>query len=201
MSTGGCERVSGTNGHLVVISGPSGVGKSTIAHKVVDRSGAEFSVSATTRQPRPHEKDGRDYHFVDRETFEKMIADGELLEWAEVFGELYGTPAEPVRQAVRQGRTVLLDVDVQGGRQVHESMPDAIFVLIVPPGDDELERRLRGRGSETDEQVRRRLSRAREEIAAAERQGIYNHQVVNDRLDEAIQTVMRIVNQPETSNQ
>ncbi|MGC9453360.1 MAG: guanylate kinase [Phycisphaerae bacterium] len=193
--------MSEDSGHLVVISGPSGVGKSTIAHEVVQRTGAEFSVSATTRSPRPHERDGRDYHFVDREKFEKMIADGELLEWAEVFGELYGTPAGPVREALRQGRNILLDVDVQGGRQVHESMPGATFVLILPPSDEELARRLRGRGSESEEQIRRRLSKAREEIAAAEAQGIYNHRVVNDRLEDAIEAVMRIVNQPETSKQ
>ncbi|MFP3937658.1 MAG: guanylate kinase [Phycisphaerae bacterium] len=188
-------------GHLVVVSGPSGVGKSTIAREVVRRSGAEFSVSATTRSPRPHERDGRDYHFVDRETFEKMIADGELLEWAEVFGELYGTPAEPVREALRQGRKILLDVDVQGGRQVHEPMPDATFVLILPPSDEELARRLRGRASESEQQIRRRLAKARDEIASAEAQGIYNHHVVNDRLEDAIETVLRIVNQPETPKQ
>jgi guanylate kinase len=176
------------------------VGKSTIAREVVERTDAEFSVSATTRPPRPHEKDGVSYRFVDRETFERMIADGELLEWAEVFGELYGTPAGPVRRAIAEGRTILLDIDVQGGRQVHEAMPDATFVLILPPSDEELARRLRGRGSESERQVRRRLAKAREEIAAAEAEGMYNHRVVNDRLDEAIEAVTRIVNQPETSN-
>lgn len=183
----------------MVISGPSGVGKSTIAHEVVSRTEAEFSVSATTRPPRPHEKDGRDYRFVDRETFEKMIADGALLEWAEVFGELYGTPADPVRNAIERGRTILLDVDVQGGRQVHQAMPDATFVLILPPSDEELARRLRGRGSESEDQIRRRLAKAREEIAFADAEGIYNHRVVNDRLDEAIDTVSGIVTQTETS--
>ncbi len=183
----------------MVISGPSGVGKSTIAHEVVDRTDAEFSVSATTRPPRPHEKDGRDYLFVDRETFEKMIADGELLEWAEVFGELYGTPAGPVRTAIEQGGTILLDVDVQGGKQVHRTMPEATFVLILPPSDEELARRLRGRGSENEQQVRSRLAKAQEEIAFADAEGIYNYRVVNDRLEDAIDAVSEIVTQTETS--
>ena len=121
-----------TRGKLVVVSGPSGVGKSTIDKEVVERSGAIFSVSITTRQPRPDEVDGRDYRFVDRETFERMIQRDRLLEWAEVFGNLYGTPSEPVRQAIADGQTILLEIDVQGALQVHEKMPDATFVLIAP---------------------------------------------------------------------
>jgi len=182
-------------GKLVVISGPSGVGKSTIARRAMAQTDAAFSVSATTRSPRPGEVDGRDYRFVDRGTFEKLVADGQMLEWAEVFGQLYGTPEEPVRQAVDAGETMLLDIDVQGGLQVHGKMPEATFVLIVPPSDDELARRLRGRGSEDATAADRRLEKAKQEIAAATQSGVYNHIVINDDLETAVSEVVRIVQQ------
>ncbi len=178
---------------MVVLSGPSGVGKSTIVHEVLRRTGAAYSVSATTRDPRPGEVDERDYRFVDGLAFQRMVRDGELLEWAEVFGHSYGTPAEPVRQAVASGRTVLLDVDVQGAVQVHKRIPDATFVLIVPPSDEALRQRLVGRGSEDEPQARRRLAAAKRELEAAQRSGIYTHRVVNDDLEMAVQSVARIV--------
>ncbi|MBS3734651.1 MAG: guanylate kinase [Phycisphaerae bacterium] len=187
-------------GTLVVITGPSGVGKSTIARAVLQRTGATFSVSATTRAPREGEVDGRDYRFVDRRTFQRMIDNGELLEWADVFGELYGTPSEPVRRAVTEGQTVLLDIDVQGGLQVAEKMPAATFVLIAPPNDAELARRLLARATEDDDAARRRLAKAREEIKAARGSGVYNHIVINDDLDRAIDAVARIVEQNERMN-
>jgi guanylate kinase len=181
------------SGRLVVISGPSGVGKGTIREAVLERTGAEFSVSATTRSPRPGEKNGRDYRFVGRDEFVRMRDRGELLEWAEVFGELYGTPEAPVRRAVADGRTVLLEIDVQGALQVHRKMPEATYVLIVPPSREELARRIGGRGTESDEDARRRLAKAEEEIAAARESGIYTHEVVNDDLDRAIEEVAGIV--------
>ena len=180
-------------GKLVVISGPSGVGKSTIAREVLNRTGAAFSVSVTTRRPRPGEIDGRDYRFIDRPAFGKMIDHGELLEWAEVFGERYGTPAKPVRSALAAGETVLLDVDVQGAVQVHNVRPDATFVLIVPPDEDHLSSRLRHRGSEDPDSLRKRLEMAKSEIATARKSGMYNHVVVNDKLDRAVDEVCRIV--------
>ena len=180
-------------GKLVVISGPSGAGKTSIARQVVQCADAQFSVSATTRRPRPDEIDGREYHFVDRPAFEAMIERGELLEWAEVFGELYGTPAAPVDEALAGGRTILLDVDVQGGRQVYEKMPQATFVLVVPPSRDELALRLRGRGSEGEAQLAKRLAKVEAEIAAASACGAYNHTVVNDDLDQAVRQVVEIV--------
>jgi len=176
-----------------VISGPSGVGKGTIREVVLRRTGAEFSVSLTTRPPRPDEQDGRDYRFVGRGEFERMRDAGELLEWAEVFGELYGTPVARVRRAIEADRTIVLEIDVQGALQVHRRMPDATYVLIVPPSDEELARRIGERGTESGEAVRRRLAKAKEEIRVARQSGIYTHEVVNDDLEQAIEAVAAIV--------
>jgi guanylate kinase len=180
-------------GRLIVISGPSGVGKTTIVKEVLRRTGAEYSVSATTRPPRAGEGEGRDYRFVDRAHFEAMVRRGQMLEWAEVHGNLYGTPADPVRDALAAGRTILLDIDVQGAMQVHPKMPEGEFILIVPPSREELTRRLAGRHTEDAAAVHRRLAAAEQEIAAARASDVYNHEVVNDRLDEAVRRVVEIV--------
>ncbi len=184
-----------TTGKLVVISGPAGVGKSTIVKRALSRTGAAYSVSTTTRAPRPGEVDGRDYCFVDRPAFEKMIAEGRLLEWADVFGNLYGTPAEPVRRAIADGRTIILEIDVQGALQVYRLMPDATFVLIEPPGEQELYRRLAGRGTESPESLQRRFAKARQEIQAARDSGAYRYFVVNNDLETAVNEVVNIVKQ------
>jgi len=180
-------------GKLVVISGPSGVGKSTISKEVLRRTGAEFSVSVTTRKPRPGEVAGRDYLFVELSEFERMIKQGELLEWAEVFGNMYGTPAGPVGLAIEAGRTVLLEIDVQGALQVYEKMPTATFILIAPPSDEELARRLAGRGTEDEQSFQRRLGKARDELATARQSGAYGHIVINDDLEAAMSQVVEIV--------
>jgi guanylate kinase len=182
-------------GTLVIISGPSGVGKSTIAKEVLKRMKLDFSVSVTTRKPRPGEVDGKDYHFVGRSEFERMAKDGELLEWADVFGNCYGTPAGPVKAAVAAGRTILLEIDVQGGLQVARKMPQAVFVLIVPPNEQELAQRLGGRGSEDEKTQARRLAKAKSELAVAQVSGIYKHYVVNNDLEETIQKIMAIIKQ------
>jgi guanylate kinase len=180
-------------GKLVVITGPSGVGKSTIVERVLDRTGARYSVSATTRQPRPGEEDGRSYHFVDRRTFRDMVDRGQMLEWAEVHGECYGTPAGGVRKAIESGHTIVLDIDVQGAMQVYEKHPDAVFVFVLPPDQRELERRLRLRASEDERRIRARLDAAGKEVAAARKSGIFHHFVVNDDLESATRQVVDAV--------
>jgi guanylate kinase len=186
-------------GRLFVVSGPSGVGKSTILSRALPCAGAVFSVSATTRQPRAGEQDGRDYFFISREQFERMKRQGELLEWAEVFGNLYGTPAEPVLRSIRAGRRVVLDIDVQGAIQVHQRMPSAVFVLIVPPDMQTLRRRLEGRSSETPEELTARLAEAQHELASARESGVYDYEVVNDDLDAAVNRLVGMI-QRESDN-
>lgn len=182
-------------GKVIVITGSSGVGKSTIVREVVDRTGAKLSVSVTTRRPREGEVDYREYHFVDRKTFEAMVAYGEMLEWAEVYGELYGTPAYPVRESVSTGEIVLLEIDVQGGLQVHQKLPDTIYVLIEPPSPEILTQRLRERGTDDEEKITARLAAAAAEAKVAGESGIYTHRVVNDDLEVAVRQVVNIVNQ------
>jgi guanylate kinase len=159
----------GTDGkpRLVVLSGPSGVGKSTVVRELREHHPELWlSVSATTRFPRPGETDGVHYRFVSREQFDRLVADDGLLEWAEFAGNLYGTPRRPVLEHLADGRPVLLEIDLQGARQVRAAMPEAMLVFLAPPSWDELVRRLTGRGTEPPEVIERRLATAREELAA-----------------------------------
>jgi guanylate kinase len=168
-----------------VLSGPSAVGKSTVVRCLRERlPDLHFSVSVTTRSPRPGEVDGVDYTFVTAERFQQLIDEGALLEWAEIHGGLHrsGTPAQPVRDATRSGRPVLIEVDLAGARAVKAAMPEAIAVFLAPPSWDELVSRLSGRGTETADVMARRLATAREEMAA---QGDFDHVVVNSQLDSA----------------
>lgn len=156
-------------GLLVVIAGPSGVGKGTVLGRVLDRvDDAEVSVSATTRTPRPGEEDGREYHFLAREDFEESAATGGFLEWAEYAGNLYGTPATTVRERLDLGRVVCLEIEAQGAAQVRQLDPDALLVFLAPPSREELERRLRSRGTETEDVIQERLRAADWELAQAE---------------------------------
>ena len=152
---------------LVVLSGPSAVGKSTVvAHMRAQHPEVWLSVSATTRHPRPGEIDGKHYRFVDQDGFDKLIANGELLEWAEFAGNRYGTPRQAVLDKLGIGQPTLLEIDVQGARQVRAAMPDALLVFLAPPSWEELVRRLVGRGTETEEVRERRLTAARDELAS-----------------------------------
>lgn len=181
-------------GRLVVVSGPSGVGKSTVLRKVIDRFGGRLrmSVSATTRRPRPGEEDGVDYHFLSEDEFQRRRAAGEFLECCEVFGRghWYGTLHSEVGPSLAAGKWVLLEIDVDGARTVLEAYPDAVTLFLRPSSLAELERRLRSRATERDEAIRRRLDVARHEMAQAYR---YSHQVINDTVDEAVRQISDIL--------
>ncbi len=175
-------------GRLVVISGPSGAGKTTISHAVEQRLNAVFSVSATTRPQTEKEVDGRDYYFLTDDAFAARIERGEFLEHALVFGKYrYGTPRGPVEAHLKAGRLVLLEIDVQGGVQVRAAMPDAFMVFISPPSDEELLRRLRDRGREDEAAIQRRFNEAKREIGLARESGAYDIEIVNDHLERAIE--------------
>jgi guanylate kinase len=163
---------------LTVLTGPSGVGKGTVVAEVRRRHPHVWvSVSCTTRRPRPGERDGVEYHFVTREQFAEMVAAGELLEHAEFAGNMYGTPRAPVLERLAAGLPALLEIELQGARQVRTSMPEALLVFLAPPSWEELERRLVGRGTEPSEVIEARLAQARVELAAA---GEFDVTVVND---------------------
>jgi len=170
------------------------VGKSSVVRGIRRRTGIRFSVSATTRPPRPGEQDGVDYFFVHDATFDRMIRDGDLLEWAEYGGHRYGTPRRAVRQALDAGEDILLDIENEGAKQVKAAFPDAIAIFLVPPTMEELERRLRRRGDTSEEDVRRRLAVARAQIEEAPR--VYDAIVVNDDLEAAIDRVVAILAAP-----
>jgi guanylate kinase len=179
------------NGLVVVISGPSGVGKGSVHAGLMGLlADIDPSVSVTTRAPRPGEQDGVAYHFLDGAGFDSMVARGELLEWASYAGNRYGTPRAPVAASVEANRTALLEVEVQGAIQVREALPEALLIFLVPPSYEELERRLRDRGTEDDETIEARLDEARREMGIRDR---FDHVVVNDDLERAIQEVASII--------
>lgn len=178
-------------GFALVIAAPSGAGKTTLARALVDRhEDIEFSVSATTRPRRDYEKGARDYHFVDDAEFSRMQEAGELLEWAVVHGRRYGTPKSEVEQRLKDGRVVVLDIDVKGAGQVRQALPQAVLVFVLPPSAAELRRRLHSRDSEPPEERRVRLETARQELRAA---GLFDYIIVNDDFEEALRRLEAIV--------
>ena len=187
MSDGSCK------GTLLIISGPSGVGKGTLLSSVLERYDPKdvyFSVSVTTRAPRPGEREGINYHYISREEYEALKKSGGLLEW-NVFCDVgYGPPFDPVKRALSEGKLVILEIDVNGMRQVVKKMPDAITVFVAPPSFEELERRIRKRNTETEGQLKKRLSAAERELLAAEE---YKYTVINDGLEDAVNELSGIL--------
>jgi guanylate kinase len=177
-------------GRMLVLSGPSGAGKSTICKKLLQDPRVEFSVSATTRKPRPGEVDGRDYRFLSREEFRRLVSEGAFLEHAEVYGNLYGTLREPVRAALAAGKVYLLEIDVQGANQLRALDEPGLYVFIAPPDFEELRKRLVARGTEAPEILERRLHKAEDEWRERVK---YDHIVVNDELDRAVREVRELV--------
>lgn len=178
-------------GVLIVFSGPSGSGKGTVLGEYFkSHPEAAFSVSATTRAPRPGEVDGVNYHFVTRQRFEEMLASGEILEHTQYNGNYYGSPAGPIRAELEKGRDVVLEIEVDGAMQVREKFPEAVLIFVLPPSFGELERRLTGRGTEDAEKVRSRLARGREEFAAAKE---FDYLVINDTVDRAVAEIRAIM--------
>ncbi|MFB3921661.1 MAG: guanylate kinase [Terriglobia bacterium] len=185
------KRRGSVRGSIIVISAPSGTGKSTLVKRLLAAvPGLKFSVSYTTRPRRAGEKNGRDYFFVRPEKFRRLLAAGEFVEWADVFGHFYGTARQQLRAAQGAGKDILLDIDVQGHAQVRRRIPEAVSIFVLPPSYRELARRLRHRRSDAPEVIRRRLNNARREIRHWKE---YDYLVVNDRLPEAVKALRAVV--------
>lgn len=181
-----------TKGTLLIVSGPAGVGKGTIVAEAVKKAegGIYLSISATTRKPRTIDREGVTYFFKSKEEFEKMIKEDKLLEYACYVDNYYGTPKEPVTEALENGRDVILEIEVQGALKVKEKCPEAVLAFVVPPDIKELENRLRGRGTESEEQINSRLKRAMEEFSEI---GKYDYVIENNTVDEAVSDLMCIL--------
>ena len=179
------------SGNVFVLSAPSGTGKSTLARQLVKQvPDLNFSVSFTTRRPRPGEVDGRDYFFVDDATFDRMVAEDGFVEWVSVYERRYGTGKAWIQEQLASGMDILLDIESQGARQVHKAIPDAVMVFLLPPSSGELASRLRGRGDESGDQVRIRLDYARHELSQFDS---YDYLVVNDTVDQAYRKLESII--------
>jgi guanylate kinase len=182
-------------GLLIFVSGPSGVGKSTVCRRLAAELPAEFAVSATTRAGKPQDALGKKYQFVEEPQFRQMLERGEFLEYAYVFGNWYGTLRKPVEEGLVAGRTILLEIDVQGAIQVHKLFPGAMGVFILPPGQDDLLKRLRDRGRDDEATILRRFTEAQQEIRTAEASGVYDLMVVNedDGVEKTVENIRRAI--------
>lgn len=180
------------SGQLIVITGPSGVGKGTLVRRLLEcYPNLHLSVSATTRQPRLGEINGKDYYFVSKEMFEQMIQEGKLLEWAEFAGNCYGTPRLAVEEKLKQNISVLLEIEIEGAKQIKQTFSKAFRIFILPPSFHELEHRLRQRGTESEEVILRRLERAKEEIALGKE---FDRKIINDDLETALTDLITVIN-------
>lgn len=178
-------------GLLIVVSGPSGTGKGTVCGELLDSTPElAYSISATTRAPRAGEVDGKNYYFLTKERFEELIAEGGFLEYANVYGNYYGTPLVKIQERLAEGDDILLEIDTQGALEVMKKCPDGLFIFLLPPSLGELERRIRGRGSETEESLKKRLGNAKAEIAIGEK---YKYVVVNDTVKKAVARIKSII--------
>ncbi|MFH1418971.1 MAG: guanylate kinase [Planctomycetota bacterium] len=186
-------RDSGKRGSVVVVSGPSGVGKSTVCHRLCEMLPAEFSISVTTRPLRPGEQHDKDYRCVDRDEFLRLREAGDFLEWAEVYGNLYGTSKTAIEQAVAAGKVIILEIDINGCVQVRRHIPEAITFFLLPPTPGEQQRRIEGRKTDSAEVIRARLAKADGEIRYASEAGCYDEFIINDDLEETIDKAYAII--------
>lgn len=179
------------SGLLYVVSGPSGTGKTTLCKELIRAiPDLSFSISYTTRPPRRNETSGKDYYFVTPEVFEKMVAQGEFAEWAEIYGNLYGTTRSSIEQALQQGRDLIFDIDSQGAQQLKRTYPSGISIFLLPPSVSELEKRLCNRKTDSQETIRKRMNKARQEISQV---GTYEYIVINNVLEETLHVLEAIV--------
>ncbi|NEQ50401.1 MAG: guanylate kinase [Leptolyngbya sp. SIO3F4] len=186
-----------TSGQLIVFTGPSGVGKGTLLRHLLKRHpDIQLSISATTRQPRAGEEHGKHYYFVSRSEFETMVQHGQLLEWAEFAGNYYGTPRQPLEVMIADGNVVVLEIELEGARQVRRTLPSAQQIFVLPPSVEELEARIRGRGQDSDTAIAKRLARAQVEIAAANE---FDSQIINDDLERALTELEQAIFTPHHS--
>lgn len=176
-------------GKVIIISGPSGVGKSTVCHRLCESMPADFSVSVTTRPPRPGETDARDYHYISQSEFASLRDNGGLLECAEVYGNQYGTPAAPIEESVAAGRVSILEIDINGCIQVRKKIPEAKTFFLLPPSSAEQRRRIEGRKTDPADAIRERLSKADGETRYAMDAGCFDEFIINDDLDETVQRI------------
>ncbi len=184
-----------TVGKLIVFCGPSGSGKGTVEKKFLHdpEFNFHFSVSATTREAREGEVDGNHYHFLTKQDFEKWIEEDKFLEWAEFINNYYGTPIEPVKKMLQEGKNVFLEIEILGVLQVIKKMPEAVTIFLAPPSIEELEKRLRDRGTETEEVLTNRVNRAKEEIKYADDKSVFKYKVINDQVDTAAEEIKEII--------